>query len=245
MPPPGMAQIIVALDVPSAGEAFDLVDRLGTAIDFYKVGSPLFTRAGPPLVRELRQRGKRVFLDLKYHDIPSTVGNAVSAAADMGVDLLTVHASGGEAMLRAARAAADAFGEAAPRLLGVTILTSFTGVDVEQVWNKKILSVRDEVARLAGLAADAGLHGVVTSPLEVEALRRRHGAGFIFVTPGIRAVGDGLSDQARTATAGEAARAGADFVVVGRPVLGAADAAAVIASMRADMAGTPQAEAVS
>jgi orotidine-5'-phosphate decarboxylase len=231
----GMAEIIVALDLPSPDEAFSLVDRLGDSVDFYKVGSPLFTRAGPPMVRELRSRGKRIFLDLKYHDIPSTVANAVSAAGDLGVDLLTVHASGGEAMMRAARAAADAFGDRQPRLLGVTILTSFSAVDVEQVWNKEILSVRDEVARLAGLAAEAGLHGVVTSPLEVEALRRRHGSGLIFVTPGIRATGDGLGDQARTATAAEAARAGADYLVVGRPVLTAADPAAVIAAMRDDI----------
>jgi orotidine-5'-phosphate decarboxylase len=226
-----MAQIIVALDVPAVQQALDLADRLGDTIDFYKVGSPLFTRAGPPLVHELHDRGKRVFLDLKYHDIPSTVADAVRAAAELEVDLLTIHASGGEAMMRAARAAADSCGDRAPRLLGVTILTSFTAVDVEQVWDKEIRSLRDEVERLATQAADAGMHGVVTSPLEVEALRRRLGSGFIFVTPGIRATDDGPGDQARTATAADAARAGASYLVVGRPVVTAPDPAGVIAAM--------------
>jgi orotidine-5'-phosphate decarboxylase len=233
-----MAQIIVALDLPSADEAFNLVDRLGDSVDFYKVGSPLFTRAGPEVVRELRRRGKRIFLDLKYHDIPSTVANAVASAGELGIELLTVHSSGGEAMMRAARAAADSFGEDGPRLLGVTILTSFSAVDVEQVWNKEIISVRDEVGRLAGLAADAGMHGVVTSPLEVESLRRRHGSNLIFVTPGVRAAGDRLGDQTRTATAGEAARAGADFLVVGRPVITADEPVSVVHAMREDIQGT-------
>jgi orotidine-5'-phosphate decarboxylase len=224
-----MAEIIVALDLPSEEEALGFVDRLGDAIDFYKVGSPLFTRVGPPFVRRLRELGKRVFLDLKYHDIPSTVANAVSSAAELDVELLTLHSSGGAAMMRAAR---DAVGDDGPRLLGVTILTSFTAVDVEQVWNKEILSVRDEVARLTALAVEAGMHGVVTSPLEVEALKRRHGSGLLVVTPGIRPAGDGLGDQARTATPADAVRAGSDYLVIGRPVLTADDPAAVVATVR-------------
>jgi orotidine-5'-phosphate decarboxylase len=232
-----MSEIIVALDLPSSDEALDLVDRLADAIDFYKVGSPLFTRCGPPLVRALRDRGKRVFLDLKYHDIPSTVGNAVHAAADLGIDLLTVHVSGGAAMMAAARAACDAVGESAPRLLGVTILTSFTAVDVEQVWNKEIISVRDEVGRLAGFAAEAGLHGVVTSPLEAESLKRRHGADFLVVTPGIRSQSDRPGDQVRTATPSEAARSGADYLVIGRPILAAADPIAAAGAVRLDISG--------
>jgi orotidine-5'-phosphate decarboxylase len=239
-----MSEIIVALDLPSSDEALGLVDRLGDAIDFYKVGSPLFTSAGPDLVRELVGRDKRVFLDLKYHDIPSTVANAVTSAAALGVDLLTVHASGGAAMMEAARQACDAVGDGAPRLLGVTILTSFTAVDVEQVWNKEILSVRDEVARLAGLAAEAGLHGVVTSPLEAEALKRRHGTEFIVVTPGIRHSGDRPGDQARTATPAEAARTGADYLVIGRPVLQASDPAAIVSVIRAEIDTARSREAV-
>jgi orotidine-5'-phosphate decarboxylase len=236
-----MSEIIVALDVPSADYALDFVDRLGDSVDFYKVGSPLFTRVGPDFVRALRGRGKRVFLDLKYHDIPSTVANAVSAAAELGVDLLTLHASGGEAMMKAARAAAP---ENGMRLLGVTILTSFSGAEVEQVWNKEILSVRDEVARLARFAAEAGLHGVVASPLEIEAIKRRHGAEFLVVTPGIRLPGGAAGDQVRTASPAEAARAGADFIVVGRPVLTAEDPIAVIQAMRTDIIGATQRAAV-
>jgi orotidine-5'-phosphate decarboxylase len=239
-----MSEIIVALDLPSSAEALDLVDRLDDAVGFYKVGSPLFTRSGPALVRDLTDRGKRVFLDLKYHDIPSTVANAVTAAAELGIELLTLHASGGAAMMRAAREARDAFGEDGPRLLGVTILTSFSAVDVEQVWNKEIISVRDEVGRLAGIAVEAGIDGVVTSPLEAESLKRRHGPEFLIVTPGIRAAGDGLGDQARTATPGEAARVGADFLVIGRPVFAAADPAAAVAAIRADIDAVRRPEAV-
>ncbi|HEX6134706.1 MAG TPA: orotidine-5'-phosphate decarboxylase [Longimicrobiales bacterium] len=227
-----MSEIIVALDLPQPEQVLDLVERLGESVAFYKVGSPLFTRSGPALIRELRARGKRVFLDLKYHDIPSTVANAVESAAQLDVELVTLHASGGEAMMRAARAVV---GEDGPRLLGVTILTSFTADDVEQVWNKQIISVREEVSRLASLAVEAGLHGVVTSPLEVESLKRRHGAGLIVVTPGIRPAGDGLGDQARTATPREAVRAGSDFLVIGRPVLTAPDPLAVVRAVRAQM----------
>lgn len=227
-----MAAIIVALDLPSSEEALQLVDRVGDAIAWYKVGSPLFTRSGPPLLRELRERGKRIFLDLKFHDIPSTVEHAVSAAAEQGVDLLTVHASGGAEMMQAARRAA---GDDGPRVLGVTILTSFTAASVEEVWDKRLRSVRDEVERLAGLAASAGLHGVVCSPLEAETMKRRHGAGFLVVTPGIRPSGDALGDQARTATPAQAAQAGSDFLVIGRPVWQAPDPRAVIAGIEREI----------
>jgi orotidine-5'-phosphate decarboxylase len=244
MLPAPMSQIIVALDLPSSDQALELVDRLADAVDIYKIGSPLFTRSGPAIVREVRARGKRVFLDLKYHDIPSTVASAVGAAAELDVELLTLHASGGEAMMRAAREACDATGPDGPRLLGVTILTSFGAADVEQVWNKEILSVRDEVARLGRIAAEAGLHGVVASPLEVEALKRRHGADFLVVTPGIRPSGEVLGDQTRTATPADAVRAGADFLVIGRPVLLAEDPVAVVAGIRRDIDSVRSAEAV-
>lgn len=232
-----MTTIIVALDVPTADAALDLVDRVGDRIEYYKVGSPMYTRTGPSIVKELKARGKRVFLDLKYHDIPSTVGNAVESAATLGVDMLTLHASGGAAMLRAA---ADAAGDNGPRLLGVTILTSFTADDVENVWDKKILSVRDEVVRLAALAAESGLHGIVSSPLEAETLKRRHGAGFIVVTPGIRPAGGKPGDQARTATPADATRAGADYLVIGRPIVEAADPATVIDAVQAEIEGVEE-----
>jgi orotidine-5'-phosphate decarboxylase len=148
-----MTEIIVALDLPSSREALTLVDRLGDEIDYYKVGSPLFTRVGPGIIEELTKRGKRVFLDLKFHDIPNTVAQAVAAAAALGVDMLTLHASGGSAMLRAAREAVPP-GEGT-RLLGVTLLTSFSAADVEEVWDKELRSLREEVARLAAIAADA------------------------------------------------------------------------------------------
>lgn len=228
-----MKSLIVALDLPTAEDALGLVDRLGEPADYYKVGAQLFTRAGPPLIQDLKDRGKKVFLDLKYHDIPHTVARAVEAAAELGVDMLTIHASGGEAMMRAAR---DAVGDDGPTLVGVTLLTSFTAADVEQVWDKELRSLRDEVARLSGLAAEAGLDGVVSSALEVEALKRKHGGDFVVVTPGIRPAGEVAGDQVRTATPGEAVRAGADYLVIGRPVHAAADPVAVLASILDEVA---------
>ncbi|HSL69195.1 MAG TPA: orotidine-5'-phosphate decarboxylase [Longimicrobiales bacterium] len=227
-----MAIPIVALDLPSAGSALDLVDRLGDEAGFYKIGSPLFTAAGPEVIREVRKRGKRVFLDLKFHDIPSTVAHAVESAARLGVELLTLHASGGLAMLRAARAAA---GDDGPRLLGVTVLTSFGADDIQQAWGKEVNSVREEVVRLGALAIEAGLHGVVVSPLEIEPLRRRHGPDILIVAPGIRPSGDRDDDQVRTATPSEAARAGADYIVIGRPITAAADPLAVMRTINAEL----------
>lgn len=223
-----MKSLIVALDLPTAEEALELVDRVGDAADYYKVGAQLFTRAGPPLIEELKSRDKRVFLDLKYHDIPHTVAGAVAAAAALGVDMLTLHASGGAAMMAAAR---DAVGQGGPTLVGVTLLTSFTAADVEQVWDKELRSLRDEVGRLAGLAAGAGMDGVVSSALEVEALKRKHGPDFVVVTPGIRPAGEVAGDQVRTATPAEAVRAGADYLVVGRPVHAADDPRRVVAAI--------------
>lgn|SRR5690606_9075377 len=220
-----MANLIVALDLHDAGEALAVVDRIGTDVRYYKVGSQLFTAAGPDVVRELRARDKKVFLDLKYHDIPHTVARAVEAAARLGVDMLTLHVSGGSAMLRAAREAA---GHGGPRLIGVTLLTSAAAADIEEVWGKELCSVREEVARLAALAADAGLHGVVASALEAEVLKRRYGAEFLVLTPGIRPEGVGGGDQVRTATPAAAVRAGADFIIVGRPVIAAEEPARVV-----------------
>jgi orotidine-5'-phosphate decarboxylase len=232
-----MSEIIVALDLPSGSAALGLVDRLGEAVGFYKIGSAVFTRNGPAIVRELRSRGKRVFLDLKYHDIPNSVARAVEAAADMDVQLLTLHACGGTAMMRAAR---EAVGDDGPRLLGVTILTSFSATDVEEVWHKEVLSVRDEVVRLAALAAESGLHGVVTSPLEAETMKRRHGEEFLVVTPGIRPAGGGINDQSRTATPASAVSAGADYLVVGRPILDAEDPLAVAQLILAEIQAAEQ-----
>jgi orotidine-5'-phosphate decarboxylase len=227
-----MATPIIALDVPSAAKALELVDRLGDAASFYKIGSPLFTAAGPQIVRDVRQSGKRIFLDLKYHDIPNTVAHAVESAAKLGVEMLTVHTTGGLTMLRAARAAA---GDDGPRILGVTVLTSFGADEIQQAWGKDVNSVREEVIRLGALAIEAGLHGVVSSPLEIEQLRRRHGADLIIVTPGIRPADAQSDDQVRTATPATAARAGADYIVVGRPVIAAADPVAVMHRINAEL----------
>jgi orotidine-5'-phosphate decarboxylase len=225
-------RLIVALDVKSSAAALRLVDQLGDAISFYKIGSPLYTSTGPEILTELKKQGKRIFLDLKYHDIPNTVAQAVSAAAALDVDFLTVHAGGGAAMITAAR---KAVADERPRILAVTVLTSFSVDDAEQVWGKQLNSLREEVTRMAQLAADAGAHGVIASPLEAEALKRRHGADFLVVTPGIRPAGAERGDQARTATPAEAIRAGADYLVVGRPVIEADDPRAVVEQMQEEM----------
>lgn len=227
-----MAEIIVALDQPSADEALALVDRLGPEAGFYKVGLELFTRSGPGVVRELGTRGKRVFLDLKLHDIPNTVARAVEAAGTLGVELLTVHAAGGTSMLEAARAAAPE----GLKVLGVTVLTSLTVSEVEGAWGREITSIRDEVGRLAGLAHQCGLHGVVASALEAGWVRRTLDPPFLVVTPGIRPAGSAVGDQKRVATPAEAVLAGADYLVVGRPVTQAADPAAALASLLGEVA---------
>jgi orotidine-5'-phosphate decarboxylase len=232
-----MAQIIVALDLPSSGAALGLVDELGAAVSFYKIGSPLFTRSGPYIVRELRSRGKRVFLDLKYHDIPSTVAHAVESAAALDVSMLTLHATGGAQMLAAAR---QVVGNDGPRLLAVTILTSLAPADLALIYDKPVSSARDEVVRLAAIAADAGMHGVVASPLEAEVIKHRHGADFIVVTPGIRPDDESAGDQARVASPREAVRNGSDYLVVGRPILEAEDRIAVVEQILAEVAGVSQ-----
>jgi orotidine-5'-phosphate decarboxylase len=220
--------VIVALDFPSAGQALRLVDALGDAGTFYKVGFELFTRGGPEVVRELRARSKRVFLDLKLHDIPNTVAEAVRAASELGVDLLTVHTVGGRSMMESAaetaKEAARSGGRTEPvALLGVTVLTSLSANEVESTWGRSILSLRDEVVRLGELAASCGLQGVVSSVLEVRALKRQLGSGFLVATPGIRLAGGESHDQARVATPSDAAKAGADYLVVGRAVTAAAE----------------------
>ena len=235
-----MKSLIVALDLATADEALALVDELDDAADYYKVGAQLFTREGPDLVRTLKERGKRVFLDLKYHDIPNTVARSVEAAAELDVDMLTLHASGGTTMLEAAR---DAVGANGPTLVGVTLLTSFPAAEVEAVWDKQIRSLRDEVARLATVATEAGLDGVVSSALEVEALKRRHGSDFLVVTPGIRPAGEVPGDQVRTATPADAVRSGSDYLVIGRPIYGADDPAAVYDQIMAEIAAAEGADA--
>ena len=227
-----MAQLILALDTPTAAEALALVDRVGDGADFYKVGLELYTATGPSVVGALHDRGKRVFLDLKLHDIPNTVAGAVAAASALGVELLTVHAAGGRAMLEAARKARDGHLE----LLGVTVLTSLSAADLAEVWGKPAPNVGEEVIRLATVLKDVGLDGVVSSVGEVASLRARLGGDFLLVAPGIRLPGGDHGDQKRVATPAEAVRAGADYLVVGRAVTAAADPVRALDAVHADMA---------
>ena len=220
-----MNPILVALDVDSAARALATADTLRGHVGGVKVGHQLFTTEGPPLVRELVGRGNRVFLDLKFHDIPNTVAGAVRAASALGVWMLNVHASGGSKMMQAARQAAD---EAAagvgqrPLLIGVTVLTSLDEAALEHLGVTRPMAL--QVQMLAAMAQDAGLDGVVASPHEIAAIRTRCGPDFLIVTPGIRSgparPGD---DQARTMSAAEAVAAGANYVVIGRPILQAGD----------------------
>lgn len=212
---------IVALDFPGAAEALGLVERLPDA-DFFKVGLQLFSAAGPDIVRELRARGRRVFLDLKLHDIPNTVANAVRAANGLGVELLTVHASGGVAMLAAAAAAARE-SDAPPKVLAVTILTSLSAADLARTRGNGDVDLTTEAATLARLAEEAGIHGVVTSVHEVARIRAATRPDFPVLCPGIRLAGDDAGDQARVATPADAARSGVNYIVIGRSVTAARD----------------------
>lgn len=220
---------IVALDVAGEREAFELVDALPRA-DYFKVGLQLFTAAGPDVVRELRARGRRVFLDLKLHDIPNTVARAVESAAALGVDLLTVHASGGAAMLKAAAAVEG------PALLAVTVLTSLSDRELAEAWGRSAAESGAEAARLARIAADAGIHGVVASVHEIGAIRSV-AEELRVLTPGIRLEGDAAGDQTRVATPASAARLGADYLVLGRTVTAAADPAAALDRALAEIHG--------
>ncbi len=229
MPP----ALIVALDTSSARTVIPLLRILPPAIRWYKVGLEWFTAEGPRAVSRLRDSGRQVFLDLKLHDIPRTVARAVAAAARHGAGLITVHAAGGAAMLRAAADAAREAGRTGPKLVAVTALTSLDAADLRALGIRRSLS--DYALQAAELALAAGLDGLVASPLEAAALRRRFGPGPILVTPGIRPAGGAAADQKRVATPAFAVRAGADFLVVGRPILEAPDPAAAAAAILADM----------
>ncbi len=211
-------RLIVALDVPQAEAARELVDRLKGRVGLFKVGSQAFTAAGPELVREIVARGERVFLDLKFHDIPNTVAGAIASTAALGVSLATVHGLGGRAMLEAAAGALPAMGT---KLLAITILTSHDEGTLGEIGVGG--RVAESVKRLALLASDAGMDGVVASPHEVAIVREACGPGFLIVTPGIRPAGSVAGDQARAATPAAALAAGADYLVVGRPITEAKD----------------------
>lgn len=224
-------RLVVALDVPDADAARAAAAQLRGHADVLKIGLELFTAEGPGLVREFSEEGWDIFLDLKLHDIPATVERAVARTVSLGVELLTLHASGGPAMLAAAvrgRAAA-----ALPQLLGVTVLTSMDEGQMRAVGLEGTPS--EAVARLCGVAQENGCDGVVASVLEAAAIKAARGTGFLVVTPGIRPAGSARDDQARVATPADAVLAGADYLVVGRPILRASDPAAAADAIRREM----------
>ena len=212
-----------------------MVDSLGEEGEMYKVGLELFSREGPAVVEALTGRGKRVFLDLKLHDIPNTVAGAVASVRDLGIDFLTIHTTGGLAMMSAA---AEAAGDAVT-LLGVTILTSMSAADLGRTWNRPLESVSDEVVRLAQMAVAAGVGGVVASALEAKTLRSTLGSEPVIVTPGIRLAGDATHDQARVCTPSDAAEAGADFLVVGRSITASPDPLDALRRVLDELRGSP------
>jgi len=207
--------LILALDVPDQGSALRLVEQLGPAAPFYKIGLQLFTKCGPGVVQAIRQTGAKVFLDLKFHDIPNTVRHSVESACALGVDLLTIHLGGGGAMIRAA--AEGASGETL--VLGVTVLTSSNRETLREVGIEA--PVEDQVLRLTRLGVEHGVTGIVASPQEVTLLRQVFGHGLTIVTPGVRPEWAAANDQQRTLTPRAAMAAGADYLVIGRPITGA------------------------
>jgi orotidine-5'-phosphate decarboxylase len=218
---------IVALDFPDAERAMTLVQTLDEKCRFYKVGSELFTASGADIIQWLRDMGSDVFLDLKFHDIPNTVAGAMRNVAKMGVRLATVHASGGSKMMDAA---VDAAGDACG-VLAVTIITSLDDAQLSEAWGKERVDVENEVLRLAELARSSGVHGIVCSGHEAEAVHSRHGSALKLLVPGIRLPGDAAGDQARIITPEAAVAAGADYLVLGRAVTAAKDPRVAMAAV--------------
>ena len=235
-----MDQLLVALDVESGERAMQLVTMLRGLAGGFKIGNRLFTTEGPALVRRIVDAGSRVFLDLKYHDIPNTVAQAVEAAAATGAWMINVHASGGTAMMeaaaRAARETSSRLGRPAPLMIGVTVLTSMDQQALRAIGVER--SVLDQVIALARLTQQAGLQGVVASAQETPAIRQACGPEFQIVTPGIRGASAGteLNDQSRTMGPAEAVRAGASYIVIGRPIIGASDPRAAAAAIVDELA---------
>lgn len=226
-------QLIVALDLESKAEALDLLARSGDDLRWAKIGLQMFAMHGPDFVREVAATGKKVFLDLKLHDIPNTVAKAVESVAALPVDMLTIHASGGREMMAWAVKAQQAANPSL-QLLGVTLLTSMDQIGLDLLGIPQTPAQR--VAHLAALAKDAGMTGLVCSTHEVALLRERFGEHFQLVTPGVRPAGADAGDQKRIMTPAQAAALGSDFIVVGRPIYGARDPAAAVAAINAELA---------
>jgi len=231
---PKNERLIAALDVRSLDEAKAMVDRLIPAVRIFKVGLGLFTLCGPAAVKMVNDKSGKVFLDLKFHDIPNTVASAVKSASDLGVFMLNVHSLGGSEMMRKAAEAVKGLSER-PLILGVTILTSMDQRAIGEVGIGR--GMEGEVLNLATMAKDAGLDGVVASPQETSAIRKRSGKDFIIVTPGVRPERAAAGDQKRIATPAEAIKAGADYIVVGRPIIEADDPAEAARKIIEEMKG--------
>ena len=227
------SKIIVALDYEKESEALALVDQIDPSLCRLKVGKEMFTTLGINFVKQLHQRNFDVFLDLKYHDIPNTVARAVRSAADLGVWMVDLHASGGLRMMEEAKRILEPYGKDAPLLIAVTVLTSMEDLDLLQIGINA--SPMEQVLRLAHLTQRAGLDGVVCSPQEVEILRNACGEEFKLVTPGIRPIGADFGDQRRVMTPTAAIRAGSDYLVIGRPITKADNPAEVLRSINASI----------
>ena len=227
-------KIIVALDFNSSSQAVEFVDTLDPKLCRLKIGKELFTAAGPNLVETMIKKEFDVFLDLKFHDIPNTVANAVRVAADLGVWMLNVHISGGSAMMKSAKDAILSYGDCRPILMGVTVLTSISNADLSEIGIDNDL--REQVVKLAKLAYQSGLDGVVCSAEEANLLRNSMPADFILVTPGIRREQDAAGDQKRVITPSQAIRNGSDYLVVGRPITQASSPSAALAAFNSEIA---------
>ncbi len=230
-----MAELIVALDVQTREEAVAAVKRIGDPVGFYKIGLELYTAEGPDVVKAVRDLGKKVFLDLKFHDIPRTVERAVRSGGKLGVDLMTIHSVGGKAMIAAAKTAALEFGESAPKILAVTVLTSLDKADLEDVGIVG-RTPAEQVEAMARFATANGADGLVCSPREVGNLSSILPNGTLFITPGVRPAGADVGDQKRIATPADAVRDGSTHLVVGRPIMAAADPAAAARAILAEIA---------
>lgn len=230
-------RVIVALDFPAVQPALDLLGKIDPTQCRVKIGKEMFTRAGPAFVEQVAGMGFEIFLDLKYHDIPNTVAAACDAAADLGVWMMNVHASGGRKMMAAA-AERLAKRPRRPLLIGVTILTSLGEDDIAEIGYPG--TPADNVLRLAALAEESGLDGVVCSPLEVGPLRAERGAGFRLVTPGVRPAGASVDDQKRIMTPGDAIRSGSSYLVIGRPITAAPDPLAALDAINGEIAAALQ-----
>ena len=224
--------LVVALDYADAHSALKLLDSLDPSLCRVKIGKEMFTRYGPEIVRQVAGYGFEIFLDLKFHDIPNTVAGAVASAADLGVWMVNVHASGGRAMMEAA---AKALERRSTKLIAVTVLTSMSSADLNETGVPD--SAESQVIRLAGLTSECGLDGVVCSAKEIELLRQQHGSEFLLVTPGIRPAGDQAGDQKRTETPATAIAKGSSYLVIGRPITQALDPGAKLRDIYSEIHG--------